>query len=105
MTYHLSRPVLIHICRDRTFTFRTLDEPVFNGVAIPVFSVDTKEEAQDLQIRFCKNQYGEHPQLPGQRWYKFFPPNDYSAKQYLEYDDLEAITKILKDEYKRQTGK
>lgn len=64
----LSRDIKIHICRDGTFTYRSDDEPVFNGVAIPVYSVDTKEEAERLQTLMCSRNRLEHPLLPDQPW-------------------------------------
>ena len=67
-----SRPILLHVCTDGTVTYRdkTKKEKVFNGVALPVFSVDTVEEAQRIQTRFCRLQYGKHPHKNGpEKWY------------------------------------
>lgn len=66
-----SRPVMIHVCKDGTISYRTKAEPVFNGVAMPVFSVDTIEQALDAQVMFGRKQYVDHPQLPGRPWYKW----------------------------------
>lgn len=33
-----SRPVMLHVCKDGTVSYRMPGEPVFNGVALPVFS-------------------------------------------------------------------
>src|SRR5258706_5281352 len=70
-TYELDRPVLIHVCKDGTISYRTRAEPVFNGRALPVFSVDTEEQARAVQVRFGRRQYGEHPDLPGRPWYRW----------------------------------
>lgn len=69
------RRYMIHVCADGTVTYRdtVTKEKVFNGVALPVLSVDTIEEAQAIQTRFCKLQYGSHPLMPGKPWYKVFP--------------------------------
>lgn len=66
----LERPVMLHVCKDGTITFRRHGQPVFNGMALPFFSVESEEEAQTLQVLMCSAQYGEHPDLPGQTWYR-----------------------------------
>ena len=66
----LERPIKLHVCKDGTITYRSAGEPVFNGRALPFFSVETVEEAQQLQVLFCALQHGEHPDLPGQSWYR-----------------------------------
>ena len=65
------RRYMIHVCKDGTVTYRdtAIGEKVFNGRALPVFSVDTPEEAQRIQIRFCRLQVGSHPRMPGKPWY------------------------------------
>ena len=68
---HLDKEVLLDVCRDGTITFRKIGEPIFNGKALPFFSVDTVERARELQILLCKAQYEEHPKLPGQVWYRY----------------------------------
>jgi hypothetical protein len=87
---------MIHICKDGTISYRQHGEPVFNGVALPVFSVDTVEEAQALQILCCARQYVEHPQLPGKPWYRLssplFPPS-------LELEHLAQIAALLRQRY------
>ena len=65
----LSRPIKMHCCKDGTITYRKPGEPVFNGKALPVFSTDTKEQAEMIRVRFCSMAHGEHPLLPGQVWY------------------------------------
>lgn len=59
MKHHLNRQVLIHCCKDKTLSYRTRDEPIFNGVAIPVFSVDSKAEADSLLLLVGRLQYVE----------------------------------------------
>ena len=66
------RPIMLHVCKDGTVTYRDKRkrEKVFNGVALPVLSVDTVEEAERIQVRFCRLQYGRHPHPRGpERWY------------------------------------
>jgi hypothetical protein len=67
---HLDDEVLIHVCRDGTVTFRTRDEPNFNGASLPVYSVPDKATAEKLRVLLCRSQYVEHPLLPGQTWYR-----------------------------------
>lgn len=93
----LDRPVIIHVCKDRTLSFRTKDEPVFNGVALPVFSVDTRAEAEMLVTAVGSLQYEEHPQLPGKPWRKI----SVEFKQHLELDDLPYVAAKLRDVYTR----
>lgn len=71
-----SRPIMLHVCKDGTLTYRdkTKREKVFNGVALPVFSVDTVEEAQRIQTHFCSLQYTRHPHKNGpEKWYVVSP--------------------------------
>jgi hypothetical protein len=64
---HLSRRFMIHVCKDGTITYRDTStrEHVFNGIALPVFSVDTVAQAQALQVRFGRLAHEEHPLMPG----------------------------------------
>lgn len=79
---------LIDCCRDGTLTYRPRRSPPFNGAALPVFSVDTPEEAYDLIVLVGKLQYDEHPDLPGRPWYRltWFSGN---------VDDLPNVTSYL----------
>jgi hypothetical protein len=95
----LDKPVLIHCCKDRTLTYRTRDEPIFNGVALPVYSVDSKEEAERLINTVGALQYEEHPLLPGRPWRKI----DIDFKRHLEIEDLSAVTEKLDRVYKAIT--
>jgi hypothetical protein len=97
----LSREYIIHICHDRTFTIRKKGEPVFNGVALPVFSTDTLEQAKSLQMLHCKRNLVEHPDLPGQPWMRFFFPNDPNQNQLIEYHELERVANVLRESAKR----
>jgi hypothetical protein len=81
------RNIMLHVCKDGTLTYRdkTKREPVFNGVALPVFSVDTIEEAKRIQTRFCRLQYGKHPHSKGpEQWYTL---TQFSG----ELDDLDRV--------------
>lgn len=88
----LDRPILIHCCKDGTITYRTRKQKVFNGVALPVFSVDTVEQAKELQVRFCCLAYGEHPKMPGQSWYKL---TDFAGT----FQDLYRVGEMLEAWY------
>ena len=71
MKINLDREVLIDICRDGTISYRersTKAKPL-NGAALPVFSVDTVNEAIAIQVRFGAKQYGPHPNQPGRDWH------------------------------------
>lgn len=69
----LSRDVLIHICKDRTLFYRRRGAKVFNGVALPIFSVNDEHEANALLVLVGTNCNTRHPQLPGDRtWFKLF---------------------------------
>lgn len=78
------RAIVIHVCKDGTISYRTRKQKVFNGVALPVFTVDTEDEARALQVRFGRCQYGEHPQLPGRPWYRW---TNFTGNA----DDLDAV--------------
>lgn len=88
----MSRPVYLHCCKDGTITYRRAGQKVFNGRALAVFTVDNEEQAVDLQVRFCRAQWVEHPQLPGQTWYKL---NEFSG----ELDDLDRVTAMFREFY------
>lgn len=64
----LGRRWMLHVCKDGTVTYRdtSVGAPVFNGAALPVFSVDTAARAEALIVRFCRKQYNSH--LP--RWHR-----------------------------------
>lgn len=103
----LSRPVVIHICKDGTITYRRRDQKVFNGVALPVFTVDTEEQARDIQIRFGRRQYDNHPLLPGQPWYRWtdFPGTLEALDDVSDRCDIWYHGYILKQEPAMQQEK
>lgn len=99
------RAIVIHICKDGTISYRTREEPVFNGVALPVFTVDTVEQAEAIQVRFGRRQYTEHPQIPGKGWYKISRLRDGSDPALrgdgtLRSSDLPGITLMFDEFYK-----
>ena len=97
----LSRPILFHCCRDRTLTYRQPGEPVFNDIALPVFSVDTIEEAEELQILVCERVHVNHPAMPNKPWYKIYMGlGEFGYPFDLELDHLEQVTEDLRKVYK-----
>jgi hypothetical protein len=94
------RRFMIHVCKDGTVTYRdtVTKEKVFNGRALPVFSVDTVEEAKAIQIRFCGLQYGSHPLMRGKPWYKL---NEFSG----ELEDLDRVRAIFALFYKEHKAR
>lgn len=97
-----SRPIMIHVCKDGTVTYRRPGEAVFNGVALPVFSVNTPEQAEAIQVRFCRRQYAEHPQMAGKIWYRLSRLGDGSdpanrPSGMLDFEDLEGVTVMFRE--------
>jgi hypothetical protein len=90
----LDHAVLIHVCRDRTLSYRARNEPIFNGVALPVYSVPDKTEAEMLVRTVGSVQYEEHPRMPGQPWRKINLDSK-PFEPYLELTDLEEVTAKL----------
>lgn len=84
------RNIVIHICKDGTISYRdkAKGEKVFNGVALPVFAVDTVEQAESIQLRFGRLQYSDHPQMPGKPWFKW---TDFSGDQ----KDLDKVAAAI----------
>jgi hypothetical protein len=91
---HLSRKYTLHICADGTITYRTEKEPIFNGVALPFFSVDTENEAKTLQVILCSRQYKSHPLMPNQPWYTF--PNFAG-----EIEDIDRVAEVFAEMYEK----
>jgi len=94
---------MIHVCKDGTVTYRDAHkrERIFNDVALPVLSVDTEQQAKDIQVYFCRRQYGEHPLMPDKPWYRLSVLSDGSDPALrkdglLEIDDLEGIGAMFK---------
>lgn len=90
----MNRPVKIHVCKDGTITYRRAGKPVFNNRALPFFSVNTEEEAQTLQVLLCSSQYEEHPDLPGQTWYRHWQFGG-------ELEDIQALTETFNNAYEK----
>lgn len=96
ITMNLSRPILIHVCKDGTISYRTRKQKVFNGRALPICSVETEKDAQSLQIRFGSRQWTEHPQMRGKIWYRLSVLPDgmplcLRGNSLLEIEDLDGI--------------
>jgi hypothetical protein len=89
---NLTRPILIDICLDGTLTYRAKKEKVFNGDALPIFSVNSKEEAKQLLVMCGSKQYQNHPLLPNDPWYVL---SSFSN----DFDGLSDATEELKNMY------
>lgn len=93
-----SRPITIHICKDGTISYRAKHEPIFNGVALPVFTVNTVQQAQDIQVMYGRKQWTDHPDMaPGQSWYRW---TDFSG----DVDALDGITETLRGWWEKYGG-
>ena len=92
---YLDRPILIDCCRDGTISYRDKHkrEPRLNNAALPVFSVNTVDEAKQIQVRFCALQYTEHPNQPGRPWYVL---PGFGG----ELSDLEHVTEMFAEFYR-----
>jgi hypothetical protein len=101
---NINLPIVIHLCKDRTLSYRdrTKNEPIFNGVAVPVLSVGNRREAHDLILLVGTRQYGPHPNpnYLHEHWMKLF--NGIGGwKPYLEPEDVPKAEKYLYDAYQR----
>lgn len=99
MSKELDRPVWVFCCKDRTLTYGPAKKPPFNKVAIPVFSVESLEEAEQLVTLVGRKQYEEHPKLRGKPWFKITLDGDLDFKPYLDIEDLNAVGEKLKRAY------
>jgi hypothetical protein len=90
----------VDICKDGTISYRRLGEPSFNGVALPVFSVNHEDQARQLQLRFGRLQYEEHPKMPGRPWYRWtdFPGTILALDDVSDRCDIWYRDFILKQE-------
>lgn len=89
----MARAIRIDVCKDGTISFCPRKQPPFNGVALPVYSVNTEEQAETIQVRFGRRQYIEHPEMPSKGWYKLSTlPNEPFFCRLLEVDDLPIIS-------------
>lgn len=71
------RAFRLDVCRDGTLTIRKHGQKAFNDRALPVYSVDTKQEALDLQVLLCFTVHNQHPDMrKGATWMKI---NDMKA--------------------------
>lgn len=91
---HLSRKVLLYVYANGAIVFRDWDNPDVPKGALPVFSVDTQEEAEILQVSLCRISRADN------KTYHIPWP---------EYPDVlaatEAVTKLLHDFYRlKQAG-
>lgn len=86
-------PFLIDCCKDGTLSIRERGprgRRLWNA-ALPVYSAITYAHALDLIVAIGTRQYDEHPQMPGQIWYrvaKFGP--------VLEVEHLAEVTELLR---------
>lgn len=98
---HLDKPVLIHICKDKTLSYRRKHQPVFNKVALPVFSVHNEYEAEQLLLAVGRRQYTTHPLMPDQPWFKITLAGPLDFKTLLDMEDLPAVEAKLLAAYNR----
>ena len=66
---NLQKEIRIHICKDGTLSYTRPHEKPFNGVALPIYTVDSVKEAENLIFLMGALQYKEHPLMPGKPWY------------------------------------
>lgn len=100
----LSRRFLIDICKDGTISYRDTElrprPPRLNNSALPVFSVNTLEQAETFQLTFGRRQYAEHPERKGQPWYRLSRLEDGTDPALrgdgsLEFEDLDGLTRMF----------
>lgn len=89
-------PVTVYCCRDGTISYSARGTPSFNGVALPVLSVRSVQEAKDLQVLTCRLQKEAHPFMaPGEGWFTLgsgpFPMGVFSGK----VEDLPLVSEHL----------
>lgn len=101
----LHRRYMIHVCKDGTISYRdtAANEPVFNGVALPVFSVNTEKEAKAIQAMFGRLCYFPHPKQPDRPRYRLASLGDgRPLDRLLEIEDLDVITRIFTEFYTKE---
>lgn len=98
----LGRRHKIRVCKDRTLSVTEGSERPFNGVAIAVYSTDTREMAEDIVMALGSLQYISHPaphsasQMPYGQWRKITLDSEPFAREF-EYQHLSEIqAKILR---------
>lgn len=94
---NFDRAVLIDVCKDGTISYRTRAkrEGRLNNAALPVFSVNTVEEAMRLQVHFGAKQYTSHPEQPTRDWF-VWPAFSGTIEQL---DELTAAFTAFYDEH------
>jgi hypothetical protein len=107
---HLGRRYMIHVCKDGTISYRdtTSKEPVLNGVALPVFSVNSVLEAEAIQVRFGRRQYHNHPDQPRRPWFRLSVLEDGTDPcsrnpPWLQVSDLAGVTRMFAKFYDQFT--
>jgi hypothetical protein len=107
------RPVIVHIGKDGTLSFlnrATMKQPTLVEALMPVYSVDTEEQAKSLQAIFGRLQYRDNTREPGKPWYVLHRLSDGTMLMsrdppYLQISDLPGITKQMHEWYEGMYGK
>jgi hypothetical protein len=107
------RPVIVHLGKDgsiRWLNRKGLEQPVVVESLMPVFSVETEEQAKSLQVVFGKLQYRDSKSDPGKPWYILHRMPDGTLLMnreppYLQLSDLPEITKMFATWYDGLYGK
>jgi hypothetical protein len=107
------RPVIVHIGKDGTISYlnrATMKQPTLVEALMPVYSVETEEQAKSLQVIFGKLQYRDNTREPGKPWYilHLLPDGTLLMNReppYLQISDLPGITKKMHDWYEGMYGK
>jgi hypothetical protein len=107
------RPVIVHIGKDGTISYlnrATMTQPVLVEALMPVYSVDTEEQAKQLQVIFGRLQYRDNTREPGKSWYvlHLLPDGTLLMNReppYLQISDLPGITKKMHDWYEGMYGR
>lgn len=92
--------VYIHVCKDKTLSFRFKGDKSPIQSALPVFTVNTTTEAEELLQLVGRKQYNEHPNLPGRPWFKITLDGELDFKPFLDLEDLDAVSTKLENTYK-----
>ena len=85
-TNHFGRAIMIDICKDGTISFRNRGSRAFNGKALPVFSVDTEQEANSIQVAF-----GKARERPNKMTTNFSPSVGMSASMHRATHSLVTV--------------
>lgn len=60
MTPTLNRKIVLGVSQDGVITYWARGHAPKPGEALPFHSVNTPEEAEAIQVRYCKRAYDEH---------------------------------------------